>query len=323
MSCVYSGPPQAVGRLLQVAGMGLRAHHEDDASPSGSTIVIDEKSFYMRELSSEFLQGWLAQKVLATRRNLPFIFCSDHERHNFGHCNPGVGDTCHISTRMAEPRSVVQTLTKTNKLLQQMLMCSDQSSVHDTLESFEEQSREARVQKAHQHFDEFDANEDGYLSKAELLDFVSHTGREFQTPKKLLQCYDMLDANGDGKISIEEFAAWWSMNRDDFTTKICSLEKAQMMVFGENQLIDRYARATGLSLVRLNVPSPGNIDGIQILRKLPDSAARVSGPFMTQLLPGVGRDREAGTTFVAVLFALAWLFCCSLSPVCWTGHGSG
>lgn len=148
---------------------------------------------------------------------------------------------------------MIEALTKTNRLLQQLVYCSDQSKAHDSIRAFEQETNKAISAKARRYFEEFDTNEDGCLSKHELLDFISHTGREFKTPQKLLKCYELIDANGDGKIAIDEFVDWWSAHRDDFTVKTCSLEKVQMLVMGENQLIDRYARATGLSLVRLNI----------------------------------------------------------------------
>lgn len=226
------GPPQAVARLLQVAALGMRAHYVTEAdAPVGSDahlaiptdqVVVDTESAYMEELSSQFLKEWLASKILSTRRTVPFIYCTQHERHNFGHCNPGVGDTSHISKQAAETRSVVDSLTKTNRLLQQLLLCSDESKVHDSVEACEKQSAEARANKARRYFEDFDADEDGYLSKNELLDFVAGTGREFESEKKLTKCFELLDGNGDGHISMKEFTSWWSLKRDDFTTKTCT-----------------------------------------------------------------------------------------------------
>ena len=219
------GPPQAVARLLQVAALGMQAHYIAKASNFGGSeeaVIIDKESVYMEELSSQFLKEWLASKVMKLRRTVPFIFSTKHERHNFSHCNPGVGDTSHISEKSAEPRSVVDALAKSNRLLQQILVCSDKSKAHDSIEACEKRSVEARANKARRYFEDFDADGDGYLSKFDLEAFVSCTGREFKSAKKLAQCFDLLDGNDDGRVSMEEFVSWWSINQDKFTLKTCT-----------------------------------------------------------------------------------------------------
>ena len=105
------------------------------------------------------------------------------------------------------------------------------------------------------YFDELDVDQDGALSKAEARALLHNIGREFRrgTRGVLDAWFEQMDQDDSGAIEYDEFREWFLRNESTEMIKTCSLEKAQMVSFGENQLIDRYARSTGISAVQLNV----------------------------------------------------------------------
>ena len=59
-------------------------------------------------------------------------------------------------------------------------------------------------------FNKLDLNQDGYVTKDELAQYLKKSGlSNTEKDAKLQKCFHSLDLNGDGKISYPEFFMAW------------------------------------------------------------------------------------------------------------------
>ena len=61
-------------------------------------------------------------------------------------------------------------------------------------------------------FNKLDINQDGYVTKDELAQYLKQSGlSKTEKDVKLQRCFHSLDLNGDGKISYPEFFMAWKL----------------------------------------------------------------------------------------------------------------
>ena len=160
--------------------------------------------------------------------DIPFVFDKGHQNENFLHMSPFCSSVDIHSGSITPATMAYQHYIK-NSL--------DWSSLELTLQV--------------ELFDQSDKDRDGKLTKKEINSLIETLNITI-TPAKIDMLFDEADDNKDGTIDRKELpalvAAAIQFERDKERD---SLHRAQQVVLGENQLIDRFGRASSRALIEI------------------------------------------------------------------------
>jgi hypothetical protein len=163
--------------------------------------------------------------------DIPFVFDEDHQNENFLHMSPFCSSVdIHSGSITPATMAYQHYITKSKTSL-------DWSSLELTLQV--------------ELFDQSDKDGDGKLTKKEINSLIETLNITI-TPAKIDLLFDEADDNKDGTIDRKELpalvAAAIQFERDKERD---SLHRAQQVVLGENQLIDRFGRASSRALIEI------------------------------------------------------------------------
>ena len=158
------------------------------------------------------------------------MFDEEHQRENFFHMSPFHSSVEIASGKISPAAMAYQHHSDNRKTL-------DWSSLELHLQT--------------DLFDQADVDGDGTLTKAEILSLVEAMNIKI-TEAKIELLFAEADKNKDGTIDRMEIAGFVAaaikFERDKERD---SLHHAQQVVLGENQLIDRFGRASSRALIEL------------------------------------------------------------------------